>query len=362
LRILCFGTYRLWEQPRVQVLISGLRALDYEIVECNVPLPIDTSSRVRAAQRPWRLPLLVPRVGAAWAGLWRKARALPAPDVVLVPYLGHLDVRLARRLWPSTPIVLDHFLFLGDTAIDRGARSRTLLRALDRLDRAAVQAADIVVVDTEGHRQLLPEPARPRAVVVEVGAPHEWFHEPQRHSSPVRAIFFGIFTPLQGTPVIGEALRRLDPDPALLRFTIVGRGQDYESTRRLAGSTRGVEWVDWVDHEDLPSLVADQDICLGIFGTNPKGLRVTPNKVFQGAAAGCAIVTSDSEPQRKALGDAGVFVRPGDAQALADALRALASDPDRIWSLRQAAYRRALEAFTPAAVVRTLDERLTRGR
>jgi glycosyltransferase involved in cell wall biosynthesis len=358
LRILCFGTYRLWEQPRVRVLLDGLRDYGNEVLECNVPLQINTSSRVRAAQRPWRLPLLAPRLAAAWIGLWRKGRALQRPDVVLVPYLGHLDVRLARRLWPATPIVLDHFLFLQDTALDRGARSQALLRALDRLDRTAVQTADLILVDTEGHRQLLPEAARARAVVVEVGAPHEWFHEPQRRSGPIRAIFFGVFTPLQGAPVIGEALRRLDPDPAVFRFTIVGSGQDYEVTRRLAGATQAVEWLDWVEYERLPGLVADHDICLGIFGANPKGLRVTPNKVFQGAAAGCAIVTSDSESQRRSLGDAAVFVRPGDAEALAAALQHLASDEARIWSLRQAAYQRALEAFTPSAVVRPLSEQL----
>jgi hypothetical protein len=32
-----------------------------------------------------------------------------------------------------------------------------------------------------------------------------------------------------------------------------------------------------------------------------------------------------------------------------------------VWALRQAAYRRAAEAFAPAAVVRPLDERLAAG-
>jgi glycosyltransferase involved in cell wall biosynthesis len=358
-RIIVFGSYRLWEQPRVRVLLEGLRERGHEIVECNVPLPFDTANRVRAARQPWRAPLLGLRVAQVWPALWRKARKLPKPDAVLVPYLGHFDVHLARRLWPRTPIVLDHFLFLQDTAIDRGTRSRAVLGALGRADRSAVRAADIVIVDTEGHRRLLPEPQQSKAVVVPVGAPHEWFHEPGPHAGgPMRVIFFGIFTPLQGAPVIGEALGLLDPDPSAVRITMVGRGQEYEATRRLAGSSSAIEWVEWVDYEKLPALVAEQDICLGIFGTNPKGLRVVPNKVYQGAAAGCAIVTSDSEWQRAALGDAAVFVRAGDAKALASALRDLIADPRRVMSLRQAAHRRALEAFTPSAVVQPLDERL----
>ena len=361
-RILVFGSYRLWEQPRVQVLIEGLRERGHEIAECNVPLPFDTASRVKTARQPWRAPVLALRVGQVWPRLWRQARKLPKPDAVLVPYLAHFDVHLARRLWPRTPIVLDHFIFIADTARDRGTGSRPLLGAFDRLDRAAVRAADLVVVDTQGHRQLLPEQQRARAIVVPVGAPKAWFHQPEpRGARPMRAIFFGIFTPLQGAPMIGEALRLLDPDPAAVRFTIVGRGQEYELTRRLAGSSPAVEWLDWVEYAKLPAMVADHDICLGIFSASPKGMRVVPNKVYQGAAAGCAIVTSDSQAQRSALGAAAVFVPPGDPPALAGALRELVSDRARVWSLREAAHRRAVEAFTPAAVVRPLDECLRAG-
>ncbi len=39
MKILAFGSYRLWELQRVQVLFDGLRARNYEITECNVPQP-----------------------------------------------------------------------------------------------------------------------------------------------------------------------------------------------------------------------------------------------------------------------------------------------------------------------------------
>ena len=111
---------------------------------------------------------------------------------------------------------------------------------------------------------------------------------------PLRVVFFGIYTPLQGAPVIGEAIRLLDPDPEKVRFTMAGRGQDLAHTKELAGDSPAVEWIDWVERDELPALVFEHDICLGIFSPGAKGMRVIPNKVFQGAAAGCAIVTSDS--------------------------------------------------------------------
>jgi glycosyltransferase involved in cell wall biosynthesis len=83
-----------------------------------------------------------------------------------------------------------------------------------------------------------------------------------------------------------------------------------------------------------------------------------PNKVYQGAAAGCALVTSDTQPQRVAFDGASVFVPPGDPAALAAALVALAEDPNRVAELAAAARARSLDAFTPELVVRPLRSRL----
>lgn len=356
MRVLFFGTYDARRHPRVAVLREGLRASDVELLECNVPLGLDTAARVELLSRPWLLPALGLQLAAAWRRLRRCARLLPEPDVVLVGYLGHFDVRLARRLFRGTPVVLDHLVSAADTAADRGVASQRLLGLLERLDRGAVEAADIVCVDTEEHLELLPAEARGRAVVVSVGAPDGWFRRPeQRTSAPMRVVFFGLFTPLQGTPVIGEAIRLLAEDESI-SITLVGRGQDYDSAYAAAGG-RG-SWRDWVDPDELPSLVAGHDVCLGIFGTTPKAGRVVPNKVFQGAAAGCAVVTADTPPQRAALGDAALYVPAGDPGALAGALQGLAADRDRLWELRQAAYKRADEAFRPGVVVRPLLERL----
>ena len=79
---------------------------------------------------------------------------------------------------------------------------------------------------------------------------------------------------------------------------------------------RDVTWHDWVPIAGLARLVSEHDVCLGIFGASEKALGVVPTKVYQGAAAGCVVVTSDTAPQRRTLGAAAVLVRPGDDAAL----------------------------------------------
>jgi glycosyltransferase involved in cell wall biosynthesis len=357
-RVLFFGTYDARLYPRIRVLQEGFAALGDEVVECNVPLGLDTAMRVRILKQPWLVPILLVRLAVAWSRLWISSRRLPVIDLVVVGYMGHFDVHLARRLWPEVPVVLDHLISASDTALDRGARPGLVVRLLERLDRAALEAADVPCVDTPGHLELIRGEAHDRALVVPVGASEKWFHQPDaRPSNPLRVVFFGSFTPLQGAPVIGEAARLLASEP-YVRLTLIGRGQDYDATRTAAEPNGSVEWVDWIDPEQLPVVVAAHDVCLGIFGTGPKASRVVPNKVFQGAAAGTAIVTSDTRPQRDVLGPAAVFVPGGDARALANALIGLASSPQRVAELRAAAYERALLSFRPASVTAPLYERV----
>jgi glycosyltransferase involved in cell wall biosynthesis len=87
-------------------------------------------------------------------------------------------------------------------------------------------------------------------------------------------------------------------------------------------------------------------------------MSVVPTKVFQAAAAGCAVVTSDTAPQRDSLGQAAVFVPPGDPSALADALMALAYDRAWLRRLRVAARALAEQRYAAPVVVTPLLERL----
>jgi glycosyltransferase involved in cell wall biosynthesis len=362
MRVTVFGTYDAKTHPRVGIIADGLRAHGHDVQECNAPLGLDTAARVAILAQPWRVPSLLWTLARRWLRLTRTARRQPRPDVVVVGYLGHFDVRLARRLYRRVPIVLDHLVGADDTARDRRLSGGGVRQALLRMiDAGALRSADVVAVDTEEHLAALPPQHRERGVVVPVGAPRPWFdaasaRAAESRPSALRVLFFGLYTPLQGAPVIGQALARLAGSP--IEATMVGDGQDGPETRRAAAPNTAVRWLDWVAPQELPALAAEHDVCLGIFGTGPKALRVVPNKVFQGAAAGCAIVTSDTAPQRRALGDAAVFVPPGDPQALASALLRLAGDREALAAARAAARRLALSSFAAEQIVRPLIKRL----
>jgi glycosyltransferase involved in cell wall biosynthesis len=386
MRTIIFGTYDTAMHPRIATIAEGLAARGFDVTECNIPLGLSTADRVDMLAKPWKAGGLVARLAGRWLRLAARARRLGRPDAVVVGYLGHFDVHLARLLYPRrsrVPIVLDHLISAAGTAKDRRlGGSGMKQRLLTLIDAAALSAADIVVVDTEEHLEIVPAKYRSKAVVVHVGAPTPW-HAAARDLSatesattgpstagpattgggPLKVVFYGLYTPLQGTPVIGEALGRIAGAP--VEVTMIGRGQDEAETKRAAAGNQSVRWLDWVPAAELPALVAAHDVCLGIFGTGDKALRVVPNKVFQGAAAGCAVITSDTAPQRRVFGpvpqeSGAVLVPPGDPAGLADALLRLANDREALLKLRHAARQLAAERFTPEQVVGPLTDRLLR--
>ncbi|MDI2132247.1 glycosyltransferase family 4 protein [Yinghuangia seranimata] len=371
MRVMVFGTYDATVHPRVGILVEGLQRQGVDVVVCNAALGIDDAGPARPPRRREGVARARLRHVARLAELACRARRLPRPDVVLCGYRGRVDIQVARRLFPHVPLLLDHLESVDDAADRTGRAPRAGLRFATRVEASAIRAADLVLVDTEEHRRVLPARDRDRTVVVPIGAAPVWFDagralgdgeppavKPVSAENPLRIVAFGHYSPVQGAPVIGAALRQLDGYP--LAVTMVGRGLQLQRTRDLVGRDPRVRWHAWVPGSELPRLVARHDVCLGVFGTGAKALRLVPNKVFQGAAVGCAVVTSDTAPQQRMLGRAARFVPAGNADALADTIRRLAGHPADVARLRAAAVEVARERFTPQAVVEPLVERLER--
>lgn len=101
--------------------------------------------------------------------------------------------------------------------------------------------------------------------------------------------------------------------------------------------------------------MTSHDIALGIFSSTPKGLHVVPNKVYQSMAAECAVITSDTSPQRRALGNDVVYVAPNNPRALADAIASLISSYN-ILVRKQSNAARSAQRFTSDIITRELSQ------
>ena len=309
-------------------------------------------------EQKWHLgPAVLPKLAAAEAQLWLHPG--PAAEVVIVGYPGHFDVWAARRAARGGPVVFNPLVSLWDTFVSDRRRFRpdsVAARGLRALDRAALRAADVVVADTRTHAELFRELGARETESIFVGAEERYFQPGWRPVESFNCLFVGKLAPLQGLGTVIEAAR-LAPD---IRFRIVGSGQ---REAELSSAPENVERIPWIPYESLADEYRRAGCALGIFGTTPKAARVIPNKAFQALACGAPLVTADTPAARELLcdGESALLVPPGDAAALADALRRLRSDSElatRIADGGLAAYRRRASEEVLGARWESLLERL----
>jgi glycosyltransferase involved in cell wall biosynthesis len=195
---------------------------------------------------------------------------------------------------------------------------------LAEIDRRAFRAADLVVCDTQAHAEYIAGLAGlppDRVEVCFVGAEERLFQPGWAPAEPFECLFVGKLIPLHGLETILAAARLATE----LRFRIVGSGQ---LGALLDDKPANVTHVSWVEYEQLPAELHRAGCALGIFGTSGKAARVIPNKAFQALACGTPLVTADTPAARELLidGESALLVPPGDAQALAEAVRRIAGD------------------------------------
>ena len=363
MRVMWLGTYER-AYPRTRVLVEGLRHLGVEVVEHQRPLWERREHKTGGFLRPG--PLVRAGLGylAAWAVLPVAAARGPRPDVVVAGYPAQPDAVPAWVVARATGalLVADMMISLADTlAGDRGLAGRRLGAVLAGVDRLTMRLADIVVCDTHAHALFFHERfgvAWGKLVVAPVGAQPAAFPPSPAPGGPPHALFYGKLSPLHGLGTVLEAARM----PGVPPVRLIGDGQlgGWLGDQLRADPPPGVRWDRWVPYAQLGAEVSSAAICLGVFGTSAKAARVVPNKVWQAMAAGRPVISADTPGIREAVTDgvSGLLVPPGDAGALAQALRRLGADPALRARMGEAARAAYLAKGTPAAAAAPLHEAL----
>ena len=236
---------------------------------------------------------------------------------MIVGYPGHFDMRSRVGARGERPLVFNPMVSLYDALVlDRGRWKPTSLpaRALKALDRRALQAADLVVADTEGNADFLAELAeipRERVSVCFLGAEEPLFRPGWNPHGALSLLLPREAHPdprSRGHPR-GRATRAGDRlQDRRHRAAREPPRERRASERRLARMDRPTE---------IPAESWSAGCALGIFGRSEKVARVIPNKAFEALACGTPLVTADTLGAGELLSNEenALLVPPGDPAA-----------------------------------------------
>lgn len=282
----------------VSAFLRGLSIRDVDLVWCTSP------------------PL--PQVCSAWALSW----LMRAPLVFEV-----------RDPWP-------------EAAVQVGVLHNRLLIALARaVEDFLYRRARRVVINSPGYIPYMQQHRVPEAKIVLVpnGVNLALFTEAAMRSGPsfrhrqgLEKKFIALYTGAHGLSndldTVLQAAERLRHQRRI-HFVLVGDGK--EKPRLMAEAQRlGLEnvlFLPAVPKEDIPRVLASADCGLAVLKGIPLFATTYPNKVFDYMAAARPVVLAIDGVIREVVerAGAGVAVPPGDARAMAEAVRALSKDPVR---------------------------------
>jgi glycosyltransferase involved in cell wall biosynthesis len=273
------------------------------------------------------------------------------PDIVHVHsshwhsfYQSSWYVLFAAFVW-RRPVVLHVHGSAFDEFLETDSRPVRLLQSV------VFRASDVVVALSDSWAELIERHVDPRKVTVLHNAVDVSEYDPSFSTSPVQMSFVSNHVERKGIRELVEAIDRLD-EAVPVDITIAGKGPLSHLAEDLAGSRANVEYVGYVSEERKREILNQSTV--NVLPTYAEGV---PIAILEAMAGGNAIVSTGVGGIPSVVDDSnGVLVEPGDADALADALRSLLADPDRIQSMARESRRRVEAAHSWETVTDDLVE------
>ncbi len=317
------------------------------------PLPPQVGGVVRVAE--WLL-AHAPETGCTYVpfDLWRPPGGAAGGRLTAGAVVSQLRLLARFVAWlPRSPRVVHMCVSCTPTGLARDVAYVALLAACRRRTIAHVHGADLELALGERGRGLgLRAIGRLSAVVVAVSprpaadleaagirATHVFnpigIENAGRASSdgsgPMHLLFVGAYGRRKGIYELMAALARVRQDGHDVRVRVVGPPEFPDEVDRLAEAIRGLGLEDAVAltgplaaDEVAGELLAADVFCL------PSHREGLPMAILEAMAVGLPVVVTSvgGIPDVVRDGDSGLVVPPGDVQSLADALAALAADPE----------------------------------
>ncbi|MBW3593656.1 MAG: glycosyltransferase family 4 protein [Actinobacteria bacterium] len=266
--------------------------------------------------------------------------ASSTPLTVGIP--GALTARVKRvpwvfelqDLWPAAPAALG-FLEGSKELAAAEWLERTLYASAARIVVCSQEVVDVLAARGIPEEKLVLIPNFAETRLFRPGIRDDDFRAKHGLDGKFVAVYSGAMGVANGVHQLADAaaaLKRIGAERVAI--VALGSGSERDALERRARAEKldNLLLLPPVSREEMPGIVGAADATLTVFAPNPVLELNSPNKFFDGLAAGKPVIVNVDGWLRRLVEEngAGAYAPAGDADALARVLTALAEDPDGV--------------------------------
>lgn len=263
-----------------------------------------------------------------------------------------------RDLWPAF-------------AIDVGVlRNKLLIKLSLWLERFLYRHADQMMVNSPGYVEHVRARGAKHVTLIPNGADTGMFNPqdngaafraklglPAAHTQPFVILYAGAHGMSNDLGVVLSAAEKTRTNKNIL-FVLVGDGKEKAALQAQANAqgSDNVLFLPPVPKNEMGAVIAAADACIAILKPIEMYKTTYPNKVFDYLASGRPILLAIDGVIREVVesAGAGIFIPPGDSEALAQAAQQLAANPALARQMGLAGRRYLEEHFNRAQLAENL--------
>lgn len=277
---------------------------------------------------------------------------------------GAYALPLAKKL--NLPLAVTYY---GGDATKTSNTKDSMLRVYNRRRQQLWETADLILPCSDFiRRELLGKGAPDGKMIVHHNTADPAKFQPGEKQNLL--VFAGRWSPKKGIDTLIAALTKIGP--ALEGWTVRLCGNKPEGERdgfeqglhdQLAASGLAVELAGWVPADEMPKHWAAAKIACVPSKRAPSGdAEGLPLVCIEAMLSGCALAATRHSGIVECVkdGETGYLCDEGDADALADNLRKMLTDPDATARMGTAGQALAMESFNLQKQSRTLEAHLMR--
>lgn len=359
--VVLLGDYD-YDYPREKNIRRGLEDQNITVLDCQ----FSDKEQFIGPTKLFLLPIYYFRI-------WREMTTIlddTDPDAIFVSRFNPLVLPIAWFFCHRSdcPLIYDLFVSLYRTAEMREVNP-VFVWMLRAIEHVTLRIPDILAVETDQFCDLYAEMyslPRSRFLRLPMGADEEHYYpvEDAEERSPTTVLYWGNFLPHHGVETIVKAAARIDPEE--VEFVFLGDGPRRESAESLAAelNLENISFEGFVSQSEVRYWASVSRVTLGVFSNDRRALASITNKVNEGIAMRCAVITERSPAITEWFTHRGsiYMVPPADPDALSYAICECLDDRELVEDIATGGYQVYQEELSPERVGEILAKRLRIGK